>query len=371
MSHPTTITTLPPQPASTRPQIALTTLFTPPPSCSQYVTYDGKTLWQGGVSQLGDPACYPASFSNIFLSYYSPGVCPYQWTSAGSYPHPAGTSNAFCCPTSYYLSTTSAATLLANFCFSLMTAPLTNVYLVSSLSRGPIPSNPNTITLSPNQVSSTTVYADVIQVEWRNVDTEVIDLMRLQTASATITSSSSASTGSSSQSFPTSTSPTSPTQVPSSSGLSSGAKIGIGIGVPIFVLAVAAIMALIFIARRRSAARRKTGDEPAEMDGKQSNGILTSKTYAEMPSNGGVGLAKEKDAYHWKQTSPVPPVEMDAAVIGEMPTKEDVAAELSVTKATSPSSRASPVSAGPRPWSYSNSPSSAGISSPGLGSLKR
>lgn len=86
-------------PASTptRPPVALTTIFSPPSSCLDTVTYDGTTLWQNGLSQLGDPACYPSSFHDIIFSFYSPGICPQQWTSAGTISHASG-FDAMCCP---------------------------------------------------------------------------------------------------------------------------------------------------------------------------------------------------------------------------------------------------------------------------------
>ena len=55
---------------------------------------------QNGIRQTGDPNCYPISFSAMSSSYYSPGVCPQQWTEAQSV---AGAGNdlatvAYCCP---------------------------------------------------------------------------------------------------------------------------------------------------------------------------------------------------------------------------------------------------------------------------------
>ena len=77
--------------------IPLTTIFTPPPSCLGVVTYDGTSFWQNGISQTGDPNCYPASFYYIFNSYYTPGICPHHWTSVGQLPHSSG-FDAACCP---------------------------------------------------------------------------------------------------------------------------------------------------------------------------------------------------------------------------------------------------------------------------------
>lgn len=101
-SVPTTVTA-PPPPAST--PIALTTIFTPPPSCLSTITYDGTSFWQGGVRQLGDHGCYPPSFTAIYNSFYSPGICPHSWTSVGTIfgnditaTNGLVLTNAMCCP---------------------------------------------------------------------------------------------------------------------------------------------------------------------------------------------------------------------------------------------------------------------------------
>jgi hypothetical protein len=84
--------------------IPLTTIFTPPASCSSIITYDGTYLWQGGVLQTGDLDCYPTSFLSIYASFYSPGICPYGWTSASSVTGAGALvtipteTNALCCP---------------------------------------------------------------------------------------------------------------------------------------------------------------------------------------------------------------------------------------------------------------------------------
>ena len=84
----------------------LTTIFTPPSSCHDLVTYDGTTLWQNGVSQTGDAGCYPDRFyEELYNNYYSPGVCPQRWTSVGSLDHRSG-NDAMCCPKYVWLEMT-------------------------------------------------------------------------------------------------------------------------------------------------------------------------------------------------------------------------------------------------------------------------
>lgn len=80
----------------TRKPLPLTTIYTPPASCSQIVTWDGNNLWQYGTNQTGGE-CYPPNFHNIYNSFYTPGVCPDAWTSAGMLHHSSG-HDAMCCP---------------------------------------------------------------------------------------------------------------------------------------------------------------------------------------------------------------------------------------------------------------------------------
>jgi len=84
--------------------VSITTIFTPPPSCTSVFTRSGDLVWQGGVAQTGDVDCFPPGFAKILNSFYSPGICPSGWTSAGAL---SGTgalvfnpreTNAMCCP---------------------------------------------------------------------------------------------------------------------------------------------------------------------------------------------------------------------------------------------------------------------------------
>lgn len=86
-----------------RGDVGLTTIFTPPSTCLDVVTYDGTSLWQGGLLQTGDQDCYPPRFLDIFWSQYTPGICPHGWTSLagqGAIVQSDGNigTKAFCCP---------------------------------------------------------------------------------------------------------------------------------------------------------------------------------------------------------------------------------------------------------------------------------
>ena len=87
------------QQTTTPTGLSLTTLFTPPPSCTDIITRAGTNFWQGGKEQTGDPDCYPPNFYSIYGSYYSPGICPSGWSNGGSHATIAGSiMDALCCP---------------------------------------------------------------------------------------------------------------------------------------------------------------------------------------------------------------------------------------------------------------------------------
>ena len=157
---------------------------------------------------------------------------------------------------SYFLSTaTNNVPGFNNFCASLMTTVLTNVYSAPSLTDGPIPLSPKLITLTTAQVSSTTVYADVIQISWASSNTAVMSLMKQQ--SATATSRSAAIPGSSTTGVPAATSPGSSFSSPE--GMSTGAKIAIGVTIPTTIILMATVAAITFLYRRR---RKKSVPQP-------------------------------------------------------------------------------------------------------------
>lgn len=99
----------------------LTTVFTPPASCSDVITLVEKTTtltnpqpsgqqrtittdlviaWNGGYQTRGDPACFPAGFLTGFEhgGYYSPGICPYGWTGLSQNTIEEVETGVVCCP---------------------------------------------------------------------------------------------------------------------------------------------------------------------------------------------------------------------------------------------------------------------------------
>ena len=156
----------------------------------------------------------------------------------------------------YSLYTTSARILLANYCYSSLGSPVTNVASVPSLTTGPLPTNAPLITLQPSKAANAIVYADVIQIHWRSNNTDVVQLMSGVAASG---SAVSATPGTSPTTTPYSTTNLvtySPTTSPSSSTLSSGARAGVGVGVALGVIALLALIAFVlFQGKRRKASQ--------------------------------------------------------------------------------------------------------------------
>ena len=144
-----------------------------------------------------------------------------------------------------------------------MTAPLSNVVSVNTL--GDVaPRNPSFVTLSTSDVSSTTVYADVIQVQWQSDDDKIIALLK-QASQSPISRAPRSTVASPASSLATATpvqtvslNPSTPTSSASSNtGLSAGARAGIGVGVALGVIVIAGIAAIAFLLLRRRRRRRQ------------------------------------------------------------------------------------------------------------------
>ncbi|KAL8959621.1 MAG: hypothetical protein Q9193_003545 [Seirophora villosa] len=295
-------------------RVSLTTIFTPPPSCLSTVTYDGTSFWQGGLVQTGDQNCYPASFTDIFNSYYNPGICPSGWTSVAN-PNSVGpvtldngvlATKAFCCPSvggvqfnldrkmpllmmiqGYYHSSTNRG-FLRHACASLFGSPLTNVYYTSTKAEGPIPSDPSLLTIDPQSVEANTVYADVIQIQWASTDSGILRLMS-QTTSSSSSEAQATAAQTAHQTAANAAQTASPpvTATAAADGLSSGAKAGIGIGAAVGAVALA-LLAYFLWSRRRKQPQPQLQHEQLQQQEQQQQ-----PQYAE---NGTAGIAGNK--YH-------------------------------------------------------------------------
>ena len=257
--------------------VALTTIFTPPSTCADLVTWDGSLLWQGGILRTNDPDCFPPAFASVFDSYYSPGICPSGWVAAGSlsgsvFETIAAETNALCCPRGYTTVFNGQPTprISGIFCRTSFSGVITNVWSTSTLADGPAPKNPITQSLDARWLQLPYGWEDVIKVRWQSTDEQVMRLMSEASLEAAIQSTSTAVTSSAipSSARPGATSSsefaasTSAAPLLSSKHLSSGASAGIGIGAALGVLLVAAVGVWIFQRRRRHP--RPENDDKAE-----------------------------------------------------------------------------------------------------------
>ncbi|KAI4232570.1 MAG: hypothetical protein L6R40_007356 [Gallowayella cf. fulva] len=311
--------------------IGLTTIFRPPTSCLDTVTYDGTSFWQGGLLQTGDQNCYPESFLDIFFSEYTPGICPHGWTTLAATPVSQLDGNigthAFCCPSGYYHSSTDKG-FLQHACASVFGSPLTNVYSTSTKGEGPVPHDVKLITVDPKSVQSNTVYADIIGIHWAETDSQILRLMSETSSSSSVATSTTAA-----QTAHRTTSVVIPTTSPSSrstpppGSLSSGAEAGIGIGAVVGAIALALFAYLLWLRRRKS--RNREGR--AEADSTEIRGV------SEL-----VELEPEKE-----KSGPQQRTDMPSQVAHELPTDErrsELASDASTNRNTMWSSTAGTMS---------------------------
>jgi hypothetical protein len=71
------------------PPVAIALNITSTPASCASITFSAGTFYRGQVSLLGDSACYPPSYTNVFgTSYYSAeapsSICPTAWTTAAT-----------------------------------------------------------------------------------------------------------------------------------------------------------------------------------------------------------------------------------------------------------------------------------------------
>ncbi|PGH10409.1 hypothetical protein GX51_00168 [Blastomyces parvus] len=246
--------------------IPLTTVFTPPSSCSSSWTYEaeyynsvtGGLLMQNAVSSR-DPNCFPPFFEGSgrgqIEQVYSPGFCPEGYTSPAA-TTVNGVTTAVCCPSDYTYFTTlttinfySSTTIFAG-CISTFPKDSTTTVVARTGAQ----SLQHSVVTGP-----ITMWGQAILVQFQSKDLSLYtDAITTSGLSTTTTASQTASQPTPSQPVNNNQpSPTSPPVSPPPSdgnqpGLSTGAKAGIAIGV---VGAVAILLALVFFIRRSRSRR--------------------------------------------------------------------------------------------------------------------
>ncbi|KAI9043106.1 uncharacterized protein KD926_004609 [Aspergillus affinis] len=236
---------------------ALTTTFTPAPSCMSYymLPYSASEF----ACMVGDESspcqylhlgpsttsgCLPSDWSSETDAYYSPGVCPTGYTEACSNLVSVGTvteTRATCCPSSYICQTDTYWPWYANNgCTKIVNT--TEVYTYTT-------DDPDDGLITTTSKDPYGVNAYAVTIRYQSAD-------HLPPAtSATTTSSSPTSTASQTQPA---------TSSPDSSTLSTGAKAGIGVGVAAAVIILLVGAGIWFFRRRRANAAAELGSTEAQ-----------------------------------------------------------------------------------------------------------
>ncbi|OJD19412.1 hypothetical protein AJ78_00586 [Emergomyces pasteurianus Ep9510] len=241
--------------------IPLTTVFTPPSSCSSSWTYEdvyynsvtGGLLLQNAFTTR-DRNCFPPFFAGTgrgqIQQVFSPGYCPDGYTSPAATTN-NGVTTAVCCPSNYSYFTTltsinfySEVTIFAG-CISTFPASSTTTVLarkgqeslVHSAVTGPI-----------------TMWGQAVLVQFKSDDLSLFTTASATSSSPTKTASVQTSTTPSPPANNNQPPPTAqPNPLPPAANgnqrpeLSTGAKAGIGIGA---ASAVVILLALVFFIRR-------------------------------------------------------------------------------------------------------------------------
>ncbi|OJD20250.1 hypothetical protein ACJ73_08415 [Blastomyces percursus] len=244
-------------------QIPLTTVFTPPASCSSSWTYEpsaanlvpeGLLVQNAATSNNADPSCFPSGFNKYGRktaeTVYSPGYCPLGYTTA-DVDIERSVTTAVCCLSDYEYMTAlmeNGAAIYAG-CTRLFTG--TTIVTVRQKTAD-----------SSTQVSGPiTMWAQPITIQLHSSDSSLFVTATTITPSASSSSTPSLSFSSSAQ--PSSTAsqvsetgsgvPTTSPQ-PGSNGLSRGAGIGVGVGIGVGGIAIFAAIGL-WLWRRRKASK--------------------------------------------------------------------------------------------------------------------
>ncbi|KAJ5135059.1 uncharacterized protein N7515_004337 [Penicillium bovifimosum] len=239
--------------------LAMSSLFTPPASCSKSWTYEpqqannvpsGLLLQNAAPSDGADPDCFPSGYSKFERTeptiIYSPGYCPVGYTSATLAIRGPVTS-AVCCLSDYkYYTEVRADDQTFAGCTSLFASDASTIVTVRQVSQE-----------STQVVGPITMWAQPIQVQLEATDSSLFVTSTTTTnthSSATVTPSSTTKSATTTSATPSSTDTGAKTE---SSGLSTGASIGIGVGVGMASLILVA--ALAFWLFRRHQSKKKLG----------------------------------------------------------------------------------------------------------------
>ncbi|CAI9631341.1 hypothetical protein GT037_003297 [Alternaria burnsii] len=290
---------------------SITSVFEAPPSCTETITFASSALFLGHWGLNFDQACYPIA-SNPSATpapsrgweayYYSPALCPADWTTATTfsdivpiYPSPSAfalgsaTTAAICCPSGFSLY------LQGHLCRSWITADQ-----VLTLAVYDDQFSSSTLSIS-TQVSYSYVIGDGVPIMWQATDSAVLERATITTSGQTVEDTTRTSPTTSS----TDTVSSNETHAPSPGGLSTGAKVGLGVGIPVAVIALLAIGIFIMKRKRRyRIANEATAQSPGYNVGYEDT--PPAQAY-ELPGHGAAKYGHEYQGapqYHEMQSNP-------------------------------------------------------------------
>ncbi|ORY12216.1 hypothetical protein BCR34DRAFT_600780 [Clohesyomyces aquaticus] len=259
---------------------ALTTQFTPTPSCL------GSDIWRiftsgAGVvtlyDQQGPPStidCLPSGYTPVTTAYYSPAQCPWGYTPAAqfinTYAGNVTETTQTCCPTGRNFTTqatgnqpsfSSLPFLTSLMCHSAHTA--SGMYQVTSSRSGMIATTSVPFGPDGGEGPNGGINAYGVVVRFQATDF----------ASATSTLISTTNTG-----MPLPTQSSRPPSQPSSTSLSTAAKAGIASATAVLAIGILATILILWTRRRRrtraseeAAVWKNGGRTPVEMDANQTS----------------------------------------------------------------------------------------------------
>ncbi|KAJ6082943.1 hypothetical protein N7467_007078 [Penicillium canescens] len=230
--------------------LAMTTVFTPPASCSSSWTFEpsganniasGLLLQNAAASDNADPNCFPSGYTHFGRQTasiaYSPGVCPVGYTTANLVIHNPVTTAQCCLSNFEYLTVSMGEDSTYAGCTSMLPSGSSTIVTVRQVSG------------ESTQVSGPiTMWAQPIQIQLQATDASLFTTATSTSASA----SNSATATATSTSTSTSTSASGAPSSSSGSGLSQGASIGIGVGVGLGGALIIAALAFWFFRRRKT-----------------------------------------------------------------------------------------------------------------------
>ncbi|KKZ67812.1 hypothetical protein EMCG_06522 [[Emmonsia] crescens] len=280
--------------------IPLTSVFTPPASCSSSWTYEGEyynsvtggLLIQNAFNKR-DTNCFPPLFEGTgrgqIQQVFSPGYCPDGYTSPAATTN-NGVTTAVCCPSDYsYFSTLTTVNHFSQvtvFAGCISTFPESSITTV--LARGGVEKLEQSAVTGP-----IAMWGQAILVQFRSED------LSLFISASTTSSTTSSLSRTPNNDQPSPTSPPAALPPPSddnnqSPGLSPGAKAGVAIGAVSAVALLIALMLFIRRSRRRSRRNNNLSINPhpyaiQELDNGTQSGIWPAESQSnpihEMPAS--------------------------------------------------------------------------------------